>query len=591
MDTIDVSNLNRQFLFHKEHVGKSKSEVAKESALSFNPNVNIKAFQDNIMTSKYGVSFFKKFTIVLNALDNRQARNHVNRMCLTANVPLIESGTAGYNGQVELIKKGVTQCYECQPKAAQKTYPGCTIRNTPSEPIHCIVWAKHLFNQLFGEYNADEDVSPDTADPEAAANAGNEALGTESNEKGNVERVSTRQWADNCKYNPEKLFNKLFHDDIKYLLSMANLWKNRVSPQPIKYGEYEEAGTSVIQPVSNLRDQNIWSLLECAKVFEQSTNSISKEFYKLKTGEYLIWDKDDKAAMDFVASCANIRAHIYHISQKSKFEIKSMAGNIIPAIATTNAITAGFVVMHTFNILMDQIEKCQSVYMRLRPNGRNQLFVPDRVLNAPNPKCYVCSPKPEVVLKIDTNKVTVKELRDDVLKKALNMIDPDVMLDGKGIIVISSEEGETDCNNDKLLSTLSIVDGAILKVDDFLQEYELTITIIQKDAERDEPLFEVIADPDTVKPESMETDEKKSPVKEIVDESAGASTSSSNGNKVAVDDEDDDDLCIIDDDEEVAVVEPSPKKRKIVEEEDGPSTKRAKVQDNLDASLIVLDDD
>ena len=25
---------------------------------------------------------------------------------------------------------------------------GCTIRNTPSEPIHCIVWSKHLFNQV-----------------------------------------------------------------------------------------------------------------------------------------------------------------------------------------------------------------------------------------------------------------------------------------------------------------------------------------------------------------------------------------------------------------------------------------------------------
>lgn len=91
------------------------------------------------------MSFFKKFDIVLNALDNRAARNHVNRMCLHAEVPLIESGTAGYNGQVELIKKGLTQCYECTPKAKQKTFPGCTIRNTPSEPIHCIVWAKHLF--------------------------------------------------------------------------------------------------------------------------------------------------------------------------------------------------------------------------------------------------------------------------------------------------------------------------------------------------------------------------------------------------------------------------------------------------------------
>jgi len=97
----------------------------------------------------YGVNFFKKFSLVMNALDNRAARNHVNRMCLAADVPLIESGTAGYDGQVELIKKGLTQCYECQPKAAQKTFPGCTIRNTPSEPIHCIVWAKHLFKYVF----------------------------------------------------------------------------------------------------------------------------------------------------------------------------------------------------------------------------------------------------------------------------------------------------------------------------------------------------------------------------------------------------------------------------------------------------------
>ena len=41
----------------------------------------------------------------MNALDNRAARNHVNRMCLAADVPLIESGTAGYLGQVTTIKK------------------------------------------------------------------------------------------------------------------------------------------------------------------------------------------------------------------------------------------------------------------------------------------------------------------------------------------------------------------------------------------------------------------------------------------------------------------------------------------------------
>jgi len=49
LDTIDVSNLNRQFLFRREHVGRPKSIVAKESALLFNPNVEITAYHDSII--------------------------------------------------------------------------------------------------------------------------------------------------------------------------------------------------------------------------------------------------------------------------------------------------------------------------------------------------------------------------------------------------------------------------------------------------------------------------------------------------------------------------------------------------------------
>ncbi len=75
-----------------------------------------------------------------------------------------------------------------------------------------------------------------------------------------------------------------------------------------------------------------------------------------------------------------IRVAIFSIPTKSRFEIKSMAmaGNIIPAIATTNTNTAGIVVLHAFKVLQGKFEKCQSVYMRLRPNARNQLFIPDK---------------------------------------------------------------------------------------------------------------------------------------------------------------------------------------------------------------------
>ena len=48
LDTIDTSNLNRQFLFQKRHVGQSKSKVARETALEFVPTSNIEAIHDSI---------------------------------------------------------------------------------------------------------------------------------------------------------------------------------------------------------------------------------------------------------------------------------------------------------------------------------------------------------------------------------------------------------------------------------------------------------------------------------------------------------------------------------------------------------------
>lgn len=83
LDTIDLSNLNRQFLFQRQHIGKSKSQVptahteisnqiqvAKESALRFNPDVNIIAHHGNVKNHDFGPDYFKKFTLVMNALDN-----------------------------------------------------------------------------------------------------------------------------------------------------------------------------------------------------------------------------------------------------------------------------------------------------------------------------------------------------------------------------------------------------------------------------------------------------------------------------------------------------------------------------------------
>lgn len=104
LDTIELSNLNRQFLFRRRHIGQSKAEVAREAALKMSPSVSITAHFANITdTTKFPIAFFKQFDLVMNALDNLAARRYVNLMCLMVQVPLIESGTAGYLGQTSII--------------------------------------------------------------------------------------------------------------------------------------------------------------------------------------------------------------------------------------------------------------------------------------------------------------------------------------------------------------------------------------------------------------------------------------------------------------------------------------------------------
>lgn len=63
------------------------------------------AHHANIKDPEFNIDWFQSFDIVFNALDNLDARRHVNKMCLAADVPLIESGTTGFNGQVQIIKK------------------------------------------------------------------------------------------------------------------------------------------------------------------------------------------------------------------------------------------------------------------------------------------------------------------------------------------------------------------------------------------------------------------------------------------------------------------------------------------------------
>lgn len=80
------------------------------------------------------------------------------------------------------------------------------------------------------------------------------------------------------------------------------------------------------------------------------------------------------------------------------------------------------------------------------------------------------------------------------------MVNPDVIIDIKGVVVISSEEGATECNEERFMNEMDIGDGIILKCDDFFQNYELNIIITHMDAEGESLSIEVIANRDQLQP-------------------------------------------------------------------------------------------
>ena len=82
---------------------------------------------------------------------------------------------------------------------------------------------------------------------------------------------------------------------------------------------------------------------------------------KIDPLSFLEFDKDDELSLEFVTATANLRAHIYHIPLNSRFVIKQMAGNIIPAIATTNAMIAGMIVMIAVKIVLGKLNECKYV--------------------------------------------------------------------------------------------------------------------------------------------------------------------------------------------------------------------------------------
>nr|XP_027201305.1 ubiquitin-like modifier-activating enzyme 1 [Dermatophagoides pteronyssinus] len=152
MDNIELSNLNRQFLFQEQHIGLSKAEVAAEQALAMNRDLKFVVHKEKLDVSTENI-FDRKFWLsvdcVLNGLDNVESRQYVDGKCVCFEKPLVDAGTLGPRCNIQVVYPHVTSSYSDSRDPEEDSIPLCTLKHFPNKIEHCLQWARDTFTFMF----------------------------------------------------------------------------------------------------------------------------------------------------------------------------------------------------------------------------------------------------------------------------------------------------------------------------------------------------------------------------------------------------------------------------------------------------------
>ncbi|MHA2287313.1 MAG: ThiF family adenylyltransferase [Promethearchaeota archaeon] len=101
LDTIETSNLSRQMLFKPGDEGRSKAEVAAERLKDMNPFLEVDFYFEKLQ--KLPMSVYEECDVIIAALDNFNARLDLNKICLRLKKPMVEGGTVGFEGHIQVV--------------------------------------------------------------------------------------------------------------------------------------------------------------------------------------------------------------------------------------------------------------------------------------------------------------------------------------------------------------------------------------------------------------------------------------------------------------------------------------------------------
>jgi adenylyltransferase/sulfurtransferase len=101
-DIVELSNLHRQPLYGADDLNRLKVEVAKERLEQLNNKAVIVPI-DNYFNEENGMSFIQDANVIIDATDNIQARQLIDKFSKEANVPMVYGGLFRYEGQVAIL--------------------------------------------------------------------------------------------------------------------------------------------------------------------------------------------------------------------------------------------------------------------------------------------------------------------------------------------------------------------------------------------------------------------------------------------------------------------------------------------------------
>ena len=268
-DVIEKSNLSRQFLFRDWNIGQGKSVCASNAAAVINPALKVNALENRVSPDTEDVfddDFWQGLDVVVNALDNVNARLYVDSRCVYFQKPLLESGTLGTKCNTQMVIPNMTENYGASRDPPEKSAPMCTLHSFPHNIDHCLTWARSEFEGAFEKAPAEANSYLSKPDEYRSAALGNPDAST----RENVEKVAAVLLRSACATYEECVawartqFQEQFHDKILQLTftfpedavtsSGSPFWSApKRFPRPVVFSSSDVAHMTLIRALANLK--------------------------------------------------------------------------------------------------------------------------------------------------------------------------------------------------------------------------------------------------------------------------------------------------------------------------------------------------